>query len=225
METKLAEENVGGGSVEVGGRSHPPEPEGEGAGPRVVDRRRFLKYLDEAAEAAECVEEAPRFPTYVEELQSKLKASEERLREYAEKHREARQQMQAEVDAIRARLQRTLAEQLEQRKAQFIGNLLDVLDNLNRALRAAEETQNFQGLLAGVRAIATLFERSLEAEGVSVINPLDQPFDPRFHEAVDTAAVGPDRDGLVVDVLQPGYRLGEMTLVRPAQVRVGRATN
>jgi molecular chaperone GrpE len=190
-----------------------------------VDRRRFLKYLDEAAEAAECVEEAPRFPTYVEELQSKLKASEERLREYAEKHREARQQMQAEVDAIRARLQRTLAEQLEQRKAQFIGNLLDVLDNLNRALRAAEETQNFQGLLAGVRAIATLFERSLEAEGVSVINPLDQPFDPRFHEAVDTAAVGPDRDGLVVDVLQPGYRLGEMTLVRPAQVRVGRATN
>jgi molecular chaperone GrpE len=223
METKRVEETWDNSNpVAVGGDSGLSEQDSETSAPRVVDKRRFVKLLEDS-EALEPVSEAPRFPSYVEELQSRLKEGEARLLEYAEKHREARQQMQAEVEAIRARLHRTLQEQLEQSKGRFIGNLLDVLDNLTRALRAAEETQNFQSLLTGVKAIASLFERGLEAEGVSVIDPKNEPFDPRFHEAVDTVEVEADRDGVVLEVVQPGYRLGENTLIRPARVRVGRA--
>lgn len=191
--------------------------------PRVVDKRRFLRLLEEDLSTVEPVEEQPRYPSYVEELQNKLKASEARLLEYAEQVRQARQQMQSEVDAIRERLRRTMADQLHQSKAQFIARLLDVLDNLKRAIEAGQQTRNVEGLLEGIRATAALFERHLEAEGVSIINPLGEPFDPRFHHVVETVPVEPERDGMVIEVLQPGYRLGEDTLIRPAQVRVGKA--
>lgn len=191
--------------------------------PRVIDKRRFLRLLEEDLSTVEPVEEPPRYPSYVEELQNKLKASEARLLEYAEQVRQARQQMQSEVDAIRERLRRTTADQLQQSKARFIARLLDVLDNLKRAIEAGQQTRNIEGLLEGIQATATLFERSLEAEGVSIINPRGEPFDPRFHQVVETVPVEPERDGVVVEVLQPGYRLGEETLIRPAQVRVGKA--
>lgn len=190
---------------------------------RVIDRRRFRRLLDEDVSPGELIPEPPRYPSYVEELQTKLKASEERLLDYAEKVRQARQEMQSEVEAIRDRLRRTMAEQLDQSKARFMGHLLEVLDNLKRAIQSAETTQHFEGLLNGVKATAALFERSLEAEGVSLINPQGEPFDPRLHEAVETVAVEPERDGLVVEVLQPGYKLGEDILIRPARVRVGQA--
>ena len=224
METKRAEEKWENEKpMDADGNSGLPEQEQETTSePRVVDKRRFVKLLEESPPTLEPAPETPRFPSYVEELQSKLKANEERVLEYAERYREARQQMQEEVEAIRTRLHRTLGEQLEQGKARFIGNLLEVLDNLKRAVRSAEETQNFQSLLAGVRVIVTLFEQSLEAEGVAVLDPKNELFDPRFHEAVETVEVEPDRDGFVAEVLQPGYRLGENTLIRPARVRVGR---
>jgi molecular chaperone GrpE len=224
METKRAEEKWENEKpVDADGNSDLPEQEQETTSePRVVDKRRFVKLLEEGSTTPEPAPEIPQFPSYVEELQSKLKANEERMLEYAERYREARQQMQEEVETIRARLHRTLGEQLEQGKARFIDNLLEVLDNLKRAVQSAEETQNFQSLLAGVRAIVTLFERSLEAEGVVVLDPKNESFDPRFHEAVETVEVDPDRDGFVAEVLQPGYRLGENTLIRPARVRVGR---
>jgi len=206
----------------VGVESEPEQPEDEK--PRVIDKRRFQRLLDEDWSTVEPILETPRYPSFVEELQTKLKTSEERLLEYAEQVREARQQMQSEVEAIRDRLRRTMAEQLEQSKAGFIGSLLEVLDNLNRAIQSAEATQHFEGLLNGIKATTALFERSLEAQGVSLIDPHGQPFDPRVHEAVDTVAVEPARDGLVIEVVQPGYKLGEATLIRPARVRVGQAT-
>jgi molecular chaperone GrpE len=202
-------------------KSEPPPAEDDK--PRVIDKRRFQRLLDEDWSAVEPIPETPHYPSYVEELQNKLKASEERLLGYAEQVREARQQMQTEVEAVRDRLRRTMAEQLDQSKAQLISRLLEVLDNLNRAIQAAEATPSFEGLLTGIRATASLFERSLEAQGVSVIDPQGEPFDPRFHEAVESVAVEPERDGLVVEVLQPGYKLGEATLIRPARVRVGQA--
>lgn len=203
----------------VGVKSEPVEDER----PRVIDKRRFQRLLSEDWTTVEPIPETPRYPSYVEELQAKLAASEERLLAYAEQVRQARQQMQTEVEAIRDRLRRQVAEQVDQSKAQLIGSLLEVLDNLNRAIQAAEATPSFEGLLAGIKATAALFERSLAAQGVSVIDPRGEPFDPHLHEAVESVTVEPERDGLVIEVLRPGYKLGEATLIRPARVRVGKA--
>ncbi len=204
-----------------GQQAEPNPPHEEDDKPRVVDKRRFQRLLEGEPSMVEPIAEPPRYPSFVEELQDKLKASEVRLLEYAEQVREARQQMQSEIDAIRDRLQRNMAEQVEQGKAQFVSSLLEVLDNLKRAIQAAETTPNLEGLLQGIKATTALFERNLETQGVMLVGAPGESFDPRLHEAVGSVTVEPERDGLIVEVLQPGYMLGEATLIRPALVRVG----
>ena len=202
-----------------------PEHLEENGGPRVIDSRRYLRLLDEKPGEGIPTAEPPRFPTFVEELQSKVKASEDRVLEYVERYRQSREQMEKEVEAIRGRLERTLQERLNQWRAQFIRGLLDVLDNLRRALQAAESDRSDSPIAAGMRATLSLFEKSLETEGVAPINPVGEVFDPRFHEAIDTIPVDSERDGQVVEVVERGYRLGDLALIRPAKVRVGRSAN
>jgi molecular chaperone GrpE len=191
--------------------------------PRVVDKRRFTRWLEDAAPAEAPPEEAPRYPTYVEELQTRLRLSEERAQALERAFQEARERMREELDAFRERHARVLQERVEQRVAEILGPVLEVLDELKRALRAAEQMENARAWVDGVRAIVALFERRLEKCGVAILDPLHQPFDPSLHEAVEVLEVEPERDGLVLEVVEPGYRLGEKTLIRPARVRVGRA--
>jgi molecular chaperone GrpE len=193
------------------------------AAPRVVDKRRFLRLLDSEVESGSLAEPTPRFPSFVEELQTRLKLSEDRMAAVEQAYREARSNMEHEVDAVRQRLNRALDERVEQSRAQFVRNLLAVLDHLRRAVRSAEETTNMQALVEGVQAIVSMFERALQSEGVSEVRALNQPFDPRWHEVVDVVEVGPEQDGIVIEVIEPGYQLGEKTLIRPARVRVGQS--
>ena len=199
------------------------EPCEENGGSRVIDRRRYLRLLDDKVDEGASTADAPRYPSYVEELLSKVKASEDRVLDYAERYRQSREQMDKEVEAIRERLARTVQERLDESRARFIRNLLDVLDNLRRALQAAEADPAATQILSGLRATLSLFERSLENEGVVTIHPVGEPFDPRFHEAIDATPVEAERDGQVVEVIEPGYRLGDQMLIRPARVRVGKA--
>ncbi len=191
--------------------------------PRVVDKRRFVRWLEDTAPAEAPAEEAPRYPTYVEELQTRLRLSEERAQALERAFQEARERMREELEAFRERQTRVLQERVEQRVAEILGPVLEVLDELKRALRAAEQMENARAWLDGVRAIVALFERRLEKCGIAILDPLHQPFDPSFHEAVEVLEVEPERDGLVLEVIEPGYLLGEKTLIRPARVRVGRA--
>ncbi len=191
--------------------------------PRVVDKRRFARWLEEGAPTEIPPEDVPRYPSYVEELHTRLRLSEERAQALERAFQEARERMQEEIEAFRERQTRLLQERVEQRVAHILGPVLDVFDELKRALRAAEQTENARALLDGLRAILTLFERRLQHCGITVIAPQHQPFDPSLHEAVEVVEVEPEQDGLVLDVVEPGYRLGETTLIRPARVRVGRA--
>ncbi|MCS7156325.1 MAG: nucleotide exchange factor GrpE [Blastocatellia bacterium] len=193
------------------------------AHPRVVDKRRFTRWLEEGAPAEAPPEEVPRYPSYVEELQTRLRLSEERAQALERAFQEARERMREEIEAFRQRQTRLLEERVEQRVAHILGPVLDVFDELKRAVRAAQQTENAQALLEGMRAIVALFERRLQQCGITVIAPQNQPFDPSLHEAVEVVEVEPEHDGLVLDVVEPGYRLGETTLIRPARVRVGRA--
>jgi len=191
--------------------------------PRVVDKRRFARWLEEGAPAEAPSEEVPRYPSYIEELHTRLRLSEERAQALERAFQEAREHMRKEIEAFRERQARLLEERVEQRVAHILGPVLDVFDELKRALRAAEQTENARALLDGMRAIVALFERRLQQCGITVIAPQHQPFDPSLHEAVEVVEVEPEQDGLVLDVVEPGYRLGETTLIRPARVRVGRA--
>lgn len=100
----------------------------------------------------------------------------------------------------------------------LLTQLLPAFDDLQRALAAVPDDQTETPFVQGVRLVERKFWNVLERAGVTPLEAAGQPFDPALHEAVDmvpgTAAT------TVVDVYQPGYRLGA-ALLRPAMVKVG----
>ena len=96
--------------------------------------------------------------------------------------------------------------------------LLPALDNLDRALEAAADDDP---LLQGVRLVRSELSGALARVGIESFAPVGEPFDPTLHDAVATAPQpeGGAASGIVVEVYQLGYRLGE-SVIRPARVVV-----
>jgi len=138
----------------------------------------------------------------------------------------------AERDEYLDQLRRSMAEfanfrrRTEQERGQIreiasqalLTQFLPIFDDLQRALSAVPEDRTDDSLVQGLKLVERKFWGSLERAGVSPIDAKDQPFDPSIHEAVDSVP-GSAAD-TVVEVYQPGYRLGQ-GLLRPAMVKVG----
>jgi molecular chaperone GrpE len=128
------------------------------------------------------------------------------------------QRTQADFENYRKRVARESALAQERGVAKLVKELLPALDNLDRALEAAEEDDP---LLDGVRLVRSELSAALARVGVESFSPLGEKFDPALHEAMATTeqpANGHDC-GTVVEVYQPGYRLGA-SILRPARVVV-----
>lgn len=144
--------------------------------------------------------------------------------------------LRADFDNYRRRTQAEAAAHRERATEALALRLLPVVDNLERAVAAAEASvaqyaqtaatpENgvtiTQGLLSGVQMVLAQFMQALEAEGVVPIPAVGAPFDPKLHEAVMQVEGDPEQAGLVVEELQKGYLLREKVL-RPAMVKVGK---
>src|SRR5215216_6573326 len=190
---------------------------------RVTDRRRI--YLDdEGGERANAETEQPSLkPAYVEELEARTKAAERQLQEVQARFDQLRQQLQRETDETRQRLNRSADERAAADKAKFISTLLPVMDNLNRAIDAADlDRAPRESILDGIRSIANSFQSALANAGVEPIESVGEEFNPELHEAVDTEETDAEMDGRVIEEYSRGFRMGDR-LLRPARVKVGRA--
>jgi len=188
---------------------------------RVTDRRRV--YLDQdGAERVNAEVETPNLkPSYVEELEARTKAAEQQVQEVQARFDQLRQQLQRETDETRMRLNRSADERAEASKARFIESLLPVMDDLERAIAAADKEGSNDAIVQGVRGTANRFRSALASAGVEPIASVGEPFDPELHEAVDTEETDPEMDGIVIDEYSRGFRMGDR-LLRPARVKVGR---
>ncbi|MDQ3916912.1 MAG: nucleotide exchange factor GrpE [Acidobacteriota bacterium] len=199
---------------------------GEDAAPRVRvnDRRRINLDADaHAGGESEAVDDAPRLkPTYVEELEARTRAAEQKASDVQTRFEQVRAELKRETDELRQRLARTADERVAREKAAFIASLLPVLDNLRRAVEAAEDGGSKESLLDGLHGTIAGFESVIAQAGAEPIEAAGQPFDPEVHEAVDTVEVEPEREGMVTTQYSRGYRLGGQ-LLRPARVQVGRS--
>lgn len=188
---------------------------------RVTDRRRI--YLnDENNPSSSDIEQPNLKPSYVEELETRTKAAEKQIQEVQSRFDQLKHQLQRETDETRQRLNRAADERAAADKARFIASLLPVMDDLHRAIQAADEGADRDAIHEGIRRIASSFENSLMSANVEPIPSVGEPFDPELHEAVDTADVESDEDGRVVQEYSRGFRIGDR-LLRPARVKVGRA--
>ncbi|MGH9941976.1 MAG: nucleotide exchange factor GrpE [Pyrinomonadaceae bacterium] len=193
---------------------------------RVTDRRRVV--LDDDNEDGVRVQtgagaEGPSLkPKYVEELEARTRAAEQQAADVQARFEQVRSELRRETDELRQRLARSAEERVRRERAEFVASLLPVLDNLLRAIEAAEQAGAPDALLDGLRGTASGFERALAASGVEAVRSLGEQFDPELHEAVDTSEVEPERDGVVTAEHSRGYRMGSQ-LLRPARVQVGRS--
>ena len=107
-------------------------------------------------------------------------------------------------------------------KAQIAIEVLPAVDDLERALQAAgldPEGDSEDGLAHGVLLVFRGLRETLTRNGIEAVDPRGEKFDPTQHEALSTLAVEGTEPGVVVEVMQKGYRLGEQ-LIRPARVVV-----
>jgi molecular chaperone GrpE len=139
-------------------------------------------------------------------------ASAERQRdEYLDLARRA----QADFENYRKRAAREAAAAGERAKSGLVRELLPIVDNLERALKSAEEGE--QHLAEGVRLVHAELIAVLERNGVEQFNPAGDRFDPSEHEALSVREDG--EPGVVLDVVEKGYRANG-TVLRPARVVV-----
>ena len=126
------------------------------------------------------------------------------------------QRIKADFDNYRKRAARDQEALVARAGERIVKELLPVLDDLERALEAAEEHEEAK-LEEGVKLVHRQLEQLLEREGLAPVET-DGKFDPHVHEALLTQPSASE-EGSVIEVLQKGYRLGDRVL-RPARVVV-----
>jgi molecular chaperone GrpE len=150
-------------------------------------------------------------------LQRRLQLTDARLREVLAAYKK----LKIENEGFRERITRDVQRQFERHGEKLLLKFIDVLDNLDRALGAAEQSSAGNPLIEGLILVRTQLLQLLQKEGLERIPVLGLPFDPNFSEAVGTQAVAdPDHDKVVVRELQRGYRL-HGKVARASRVMVG----
>ncbi len=126
--------------------------------------------------------------------------------------------LKADFDNYRKRMIKEQTHILETAEAGLVKKLLPVIDNLERALASADD-KGSAGLKEGIEKVLELMVATLEREGLEVIDPAGEPFDPEHHEAMMVVETDECPEDTVLDVIQKGYRFSGV-LLRPAMVRV-----
>jgi molecular chaperone GrpE len=123
----------------------------------------------------------------------------------------------ADFKNYRRRIERDGSKFAEAGKREIILPLLDIVDDLEKAMKWAVDSE--QPFVKGVELVRLKFLSLLESQGVLPFDSVGRGFDPEFHEALATTNEGDQRPGTVVDELRRGYLLNN-ELLRHAQVRV-----
>jgi molecular chaperone GrpE len=127
------------------------------------------------------------------------------------------QRAQADLENYRKRAAREAATAGHRAKSGLVGELLPVVDNLERAIGSAAEGE--EHLAEGVRLVHSELVAVLNRNGVEQFDPAGEKFDPSFHEALSMREQEGAEPGVILDVVEKGYRLNG-GVIRPARVVV-----
>jgi molecular chaperone GrpE len=197
---------------------------------RVVDRRRYRDAG--SAEAAQAQAEEPSGAASTDATAGKAPGpprstgsaagSDElaQARTEAAEYRDHLQRLQAEFENYRKRMTRSQERLVDAEVQRLVQGLLEVLDEFDLALIAAERQPDFEAFRKGVELVYAKLAETLRAEGLERIDAEGKAFDPNEHEALMQTGEG-QGDPHVAEIFRQGYRL-RGTVIRPASVRVER---
>jgi molecular chaperone GrpE len=161
--------------------------------------------------------ELPVGPNAALEFHRRARLAEDRLAEVLAAYR----QVKTENEEYRERATRNIERRFEQRRERLLLKFIDILDNLDRALEAAEQTYAGNPLIEGLILVRTQLLQTLQEEGLERIPALGLAFDPAVAESVGSQPVDePEHHHVVVKELLRGYRLNGR-IARPSRVIIG----
>lgn len=150
-------------------------------------------------------------------LQEEVADSQKKAGEYLDGWQRSR----AEFANYKKRVERDQAQVYQQAVGSIVRRYLEILDDLERALRNRPAQGEGAAWAAGIELIYKKFCSLLEAEGIVQMEAEGQIFDPNFHEAITQEESREHGSGHIIEVVQQGYLIGDRVL-RPALVRVAR---
>jgi molecular chaperone GrpE len=168
--------------------------------------------LDKLGEA-----ELPAPDQAYEALRSELESWQAQAGEYLDGWQRSR----AEFANYKKRVDRELAQAYQSASGNIFKRYLEVLDDLERALKNRPQEGDGAAWAEGIELIYRKLTSILEAEGVKVMPAQGQIFDPNLHEAISQEENGEYESGQIIEVIKQGYLLGDRVL-RPALVRIAR---
>jgi molecular chaperone GrpE len=131
--------------------------------------------------------------------------------------------MQAETENVRRRHEKEVANAHKYALEKFVDELLPIIDSLEMCIaNEAKETGDTHSAVEGVRLTLNMFYSAMEKFGVKQVNPLNEPFNPEYQQAIAMEESDHAGPGMVLKVLQKGYILNDR-LIRPAFVVVSKA--
>ncbi|OOE37740.1 nucleotide exchange factor GrpE [Salinivibrio kushneri] len=155
----------------------------------------------------------------ITELEAALEASEAKVQEQQDGVLRAR----ADVDNMRRRTEQEVDKARKFALEKFAGELLPVIDNLERAVEMADkEDESIKPMVEGVELTLKTMMDTIDKFGLKAIDPQGQPFDPELHQAMTIQESAEHEPNTVMMVMQKGYELNGR-VVRPAMVMVSKA--
>jgi molecular chaperone GrpE len=129
----------------------------------------------------------------------------------------------AEMENIKKRALREKTDAVKYGNEKLLRDILPIVDSLDRALKHADNSEDFEAFKKGLKMVQEQLSGCLEKHGVETIECVDKAFDPNFHEALFQVASDNHEDNQVVDELEKGYLLNGR-LLRPSKVSVCKRT-
>ena len=179
--------------------------------------REQLRHEKELVADESAAPESPEAPEPEEVPETEPEDPVEALQRERDEYLALAQRTQADFENFRKRAAREATAAGQRAKTGVVSGLFPVVDNLERALASAGEAE--EHLADGVRLVHSELLALLERNGVEQFDPTGEPFDPAFHEALSTRPAEDGDPGVVIDVVEKGYRANGSVL-RPARVVV-----
>jgi len=151
----------------------------------------------------------------------KLKEALEREKERADEYLNRLKYLQADFENYQKRVEREREELVKRASEELILKLLNVVDDLERAVEASKSSSDKEVLASGVEMVLKQFQATLAEEGLSQIEAVGKPLDPELHEVVTTVETDQCPENIIVRVLRKGYSLNGK-VIRPSMVEVAK---
>lgn len=148
-------------------------------------------------------------------LKAKIKEEERLAKEYLSRL----QWLQAEFENFKKLSLREKEEYIEFANQELVSKLLDVLENLERAVESAKRTKGKEPLIRGLEVIQEQFLNILKKEGLTPIQAIGRTLDPFEHEAVERVQSPHHENGTIIEEVQRGYKF-KSRILRPSKVKV-----